>query len=316
VVLAVAEGAWVSQPATVQLAGGRQATYEVVGTGEPLLWIEGGPGFPADLGRPDVELLADRFCCYLIDAPGCGGSTPPAERRDWDHLGHARFFDEVRQALGLGPVTVMGHSWGGLIALTYATLVPAAVARCMVVDGYAGDSSVDLAEADAEQQAAFQRLAHYPWFPDALRLRQAFLAPPADPAAAPPQDPQGLRWRLYFADPERPSSLAHAERLVRAESRFNREVMEVWESDGLYASVDITPLLPRIACPTLVLVGRHDPVCGPVWARPLVAGVPDATLVVFADSGHVPAYEEPEAFRRTVLDWCSAHPIGEQPTPV
>jgi pimeloyl-ACP methyl ester carboxylesterase len=182
VVLAVAEGAWVSQPATVQLAGGRQATYEVVGTGEPLLWIEGGPGFPADLGRPDVALLADRFCCYLIDAPGCGGSTPPAERRDWDHLGHARFFDEVRQALGLGPVTVMGHSWGGLIALTYAALAPAAIARCIVVDGY--------------------------------------------------------------------------------------------------------------------------------------AGVPDATLVVFADSGHVPAYEEPEAFRRAVLDWCSAHPIGEQPTPV
>ena len=42
----------------VDLKGGGQASYTVVGDGEPLLWLEGGPGFPAKLGRPDCELVA------------------------------------------------------------------------------------------------------------------------------------------------------------------------------------------------------------------------------------------------------------------
>jgi pimeloyl-ACP methyl ester carboxylesterase len=53
-----------------------------------------------------------------------------------------RFFEEVRDALGLGPVTVMGHSWGGLIAVLFAAMFPESVRRCIVVDGYAGDGSV------------------------------------------------------------------------------------------------------------------------------------------------------------------------------
>src|SRR5258705_2887404 len=110
----------------MDLGGGRTAAYEVIGEGEPLFYFQGGPGFSANLLRPAAELLADRFAVHLVDPHGSGGSTPPADASQYDHLGTARFYDEVRQALGIERATMMGISFGGVVALTYAALYPEA----------------------------------------------------------------------------------------------------------------------------------------------------------------------------------------------
>ena len=94
----------------VALSGGRQATYEIVGEGDPAIWFEGGPGFNAALGGGDCEVLADRFRCYLVDALGTGGTTPPRDKRQYGAKGVARFYNEVRRALRLADVTLLGHS--------------------------------------------------------------------------------------------------------------------------------------------------------------------------------------------------------------
>ena len=90
----------------VRLGDGRSATYEVLGSGPPLLTFVGGPGMPARFMRPDARLFADRFTCYLIDPHGSGGSTPPQDEAAYEPEGHARFYEDVRRALDLGPVSV------------------------------------------------------------------------------------------------------------------------------------------------------------------------------------------------------------------
>ena len=84
----------------VALDGGQRATFRVFGDGDPLLSFPGGPGFPAMLQLDDEELLRDRFAVHLIDPHGSGGSSPPDDPAAYDHLGHARFYEEVRRALG------------------------------------------------------------------------------------------------------------------------------------------------------------------------------------------------------------------------
>src|SRR5580700_9097051 len=91
----------------IDLGGGRRVAYEVIGDGEPLLYFQGGPGFSASLLRDDAELLGDRFAVHLIDPPGSGGSTPPSDPALYDHIGHARFYEDVRQSLGVGAATIM-----------------------------------------------------------------------------------------------------------------------------------------------------------------------------------------------------------------
>ncbi len=108
----------------VGLPGGRTASYKIMGTGRPALMFACGPGFSASYTNGVAELLSDELCSYLIDPHGSGSSTPPASAADYSPEGHARFYEEVREALGPPDVVVLGRSFGATTALTYAALFP------------------------------------------------------------------------------------------------------------------------------------------------------------------------------------------------
>jgi proline iminopeptidase len=281
------------------LPGGHQVEWEAVGEGPPLLWIEGGPGLPAHLARPDVALFADRFRCHLVNAPGCGRSTPPASTDGYSLEAHVRYFDEVRRALGLGPVTLMGHSWGGLVALALAIEVPEAVERIVVLDGYAGEASVSEDAAAAERDQALDRVRDAPWFEDAVTR---FAVDDANETARELDGRFAACWPLYFAAPASDRSRPHIERLAR-ETRWNIDVVRAWAPEP---QIDLRPSLARLDIPVLVVVGEHDFICGPVWARAIADAAPRATYHEVADAGHMPQYEAPTEVRRVVLDWLEA----------
>ena len=113
-----------TQSQTVELRGGRRATYQVIGDGEPALVLPGGPGLAAGYMRTAAELFADRWRCHLVDPHGSGGSSPPTDPAHYAPQGHVEFYEEVREALALPAVTVIGHSFGATTTLTYAALRP------------------------------------------------------------------------------------------------------------------------------------------------------------------------------------------------
>lgn len=282
----------------LELPDGRIVEWEARGGGGPLLWIEGGPGFPAHLARPDVDLIADRFRCHLVNAPGCGRTSPPIDPAGYSLDAHVEFFEAVRAALSLDRVTLMGHSWGGLVAIAFAALRPDKVRRLVVIDGYAGEGSVTERAAMAERDRAFDRVRDRPWFETALEAFDATI----DSRTMTEEELVETFIRclpLYFADPESDASIAHIERL-RREFRWNIDVMERWDSGELD---DVVPLLPQVSCPTLVMVGELDFICGPVWNRPIAEGIRGARYVEFEGIGHLPQYEAPERFRTELFTW-------------
>src|ERR1017187_2969033 len=125
-----------SMTEAVGLPGGRAASYEAIGSGRPTLMFAGGPGFTASYMNGDAELLSDVLCSYLIDPHGSGSSTPPADLAGYSPEGHARFYEQVRQALALPQVVVLGHSFGATTALTYAALYPRSTAACVAVAAF------------------------------------------------------------------------------------------------------------------------------------------------------------------------------------
>ena len=82
-------------------------------------------------------------------------------------------------------------------------------------------------------------------------------------------------------------------------SSFTGEVAQYFFG-SLAPGYDLRPRLAEIGVPTLVAVGRYDWVCPPVAGRILAAGIPDAELVEFTESGHFPFSEEPAAFQAAV----------------
>lgn len=295
----------------VALRDGRSATYEVIGSGsEPLLSFVGGPGLSAKLMRPDARLFAERFTCYLIDPHGSGRSTPPRDATAYDPAGHARFYDEVRRALGLGPVNVHGVSFGGTVALSYAALFPEVTSRCIAVSAFAVGEELDEeegGEAAAEMEAALARHADAAWYPEAREIWDEWT-----PRALAATDPEEVRamiatvWPLYAAYPDRPD-VRKALDEARAMLEVDLRAVKAWES-GLYQRGDLRPLLPRIECPTLVLCGALDLIGGPAQSRQIAPRVAGAELLVLPDCGHMPALEQPQSYRDAVLEWCAAHP--------
>ena len=288
----------------VSLGDDRRASYEIVGEGEPLLMFMGGPGLPARLIWKDAELLAGRFASYLIDPHGSGESSPPADPGAYDHLGHARFYDEVRRALGLGRVSVHGLSFGGTVALTYAALFPEETIRCLAVSAFGLGTDVDEAEGgegEAEMDAMLQRHAGAPWYAGARATWDAWTERTlAAENAAEAEEMFATVLPLYFAHPDRPDVAAGIAEF-RSRLAVDLEASKAWEN-GLYQTTDLRPLLGDVSCPTLVAAGEVDLICGPAQAARIASAVSGSELIVFPDCGHFPALEAPGPYQRALLD--------------
>jgi len=292
---------------SIELAGGRRATYEVVGEGEPILYFQGGPGFSASLLRDEADVLSDRFSIYLIDPHGSGGSTPPADASLYGPEGHAHFYDEVRQALGLVRVTVMGISFGSLVALTYAALFPEATVRCVAIASRVIGQEQEGEEQADEMERFLARHEGASWYPSARQTWDEWTERVLAASNATEVDAMMAEvLPLYTADPGRPGVRAMIDSW-RRDAQSDLAAAKAWEG-GLWQRIDIRPLLPRIKCPTLLLVGELDLICGPSQAKLIAEELPEAEVVSVPDCGHFIPAEAPDAFRAAVIEFCERHP--------
>ncbi|MGH2914354.1 MAG: alpha/beta fold hydrolase [Solirubrobacteraceae bacterium] len=285
---------------SVDVGPGRVASFEAIGRGPPLFYFVGGPGFSAALLRDQAELLSDRLAVHLIDPHGSGGSTAPSDPSHYDPAGHAYFYDEVRRALSIESAVIMGESFGALVALSYAALFPDATRVCISVSGRVVGSEVESEEAAAEMQTFLQRHSRQPWYPSARKTWDEWtdrILATDDPHEADTMMAEILP--LYTADPDRPAVQKMIEQF-RREMQCDLVAAKVWES-GLWQRIDVRPLLSDIKCPTLVLVGELDMICGPAQGRVIADAVTDAEMVTIAGSGHFVGVEQPERFREEII---------------
>jgi len=293
------------------LPGGRTASYHTIGTGRPALMFAGGPGFTASYMDGDAHLLADTLCSQLIDPHGSGSSSPPATPADYSPEGHARFYEEVRQALGLPPLVVLGHSFGATTALTYAAMFPESTAACVAVGAFGIGPDADAlqgGEAEAETEALMARHSNSSWYAAARPVMDSWTERLlAATEATEMEQMMATVLPFYVAEPDKPDVAAGLATLSRA-MKADLAAGHAWEG-GLYQSVDLRPQLGRITSPTLIVAGELDFLCGPAQADPIAAAIAGSRLVMLPECGHFPSIEAPEAYRRAVVEFLR-HPTA------
>jgi proline-specific peptidase len=275
----------------VEHAGGR-TWYRVVGEGatgrDPLVCLHGGPGSTHNYFAPLERLAEDGRAVVLYDQLGCGRSDRP-EAIEWSVR---LFLDELaalREELGLQQIHLLGTSWGGMLALEHA------------LGGQGGLTSLVLSSTLASIDE---------WVAEARRLRAEL---PAEvvarldrhEAAGTYDDPE-YRAALDVFDDRfvRRGAIGRPE-LPLMKAGLGRESYRAmvgpneWTVTGALRGWDVRARLGEIAVPALVVRGRHD-MCTERIAATLLAGLPDAREVVFAESSHMPALEEPERYREVV----------------
>lgn len=294
---------------TIDLPGGRRASYQVVGSGQPALMFPGGPGFAADYMLPDAEMFSDVLQSYLIDPHGSGESTPPIDPIEYTPEGHAAFYEEVRQALGLQDVVVLGHSFGAITGLAYCGMYPDAVRRLVCVAGSAasGEPTGAGAGSDVEEQweRSLSRHSGAEWYEEARSILDSWterVLATNNPAEV--EQMMVTVLPLYTAHPEKPE-VAEALRSMDDYLTADLACMKAWES-GVYQSFDLRPLVQRIQCPTLVVAGELDFICGPPSAELIAQTLDDCQKVVIPDCGHILVCEAPAAYRRAVERFLTA----------
>jgi proline iminopeptidase len=237
-----------------------------------LIVMHGGPGFDHASLRPYFDRFADTHQVLYIDHRGNGRST--GERETWTL---AQWGDDVHglcQALGIEKPVVLGQSFGGMVAMSYAARHPDAPAK-LILSSTAG--RMDLAAT----YAMMEKLGGA----EARAVAEAFwTAPSAEGADA----YMSVCMPLYNPGPPRDGS-------NRARAIMRREVMfHFIESEQ--RGMDLLTPLSAVRCPTLVMAGGLDPITPLSCAEAIMAALPQdlAELVVFEGAGHGAYRDEPE----------------------
>lgn len=292
--------------ATGQLRGGWHeldidgvnVAFEVRGAGPIVVVHSGGPGMSATYMRmPEVE----RFATVVYLDPVATGRSGRIPDGDYSEQAYARIAAELIRTLPGERAVFLGHSHGGMVALQLAVDHPEVLHGVIVYEGRATD--IGLVEDATDRVDAFVR--RFPGDADAEDARAAWGDAVAmeDPSSTDDvlTDPRTVRQRLlpvYLGDFRRRADVM--ERLKEVESFIdpNRQPGAAW---------DLRSALPEVDVPVAVFVGRYDFICGPRAAAEIWQDVPGAELVTFAESGHFPHLEEPNAFTIAVQRFVTAH---------
>jgi proline iminopeptidase len=262
-----------------------------------LFCLNGGPGLPCDYLRATHAPFADQgFRVVIHDQLGTGASDHPDDPALWTIGRYVEEVETVRRALGLGKVHLLGHSWGGWLAIEYAVTYHDNLETLILTD-----TCADMPHLARELDRLRDALG-----PETVAMMQRHEAEgtydhPEYAAAVKLLDQRHIR-RLD----EMPAPVK------RSREGFNFPIYMTMQGPNEYHYIgnlkdwNRVPELPRITVPTLILVGMYDAIT-PACALRMKQALPNAELTVFRNSSHSPAYEEPEAYARRLGTFLAEH---------
>lgn len=260
------------------------------GSGPLLLVLHGGPSLGSAYLKDGLAPLARDRQVVLFDQRGIGASplpdsTVPTLRQSLSDI------DAVREHFGADRMVLLGHSWGGYLALAYAERHSDHLAGLVLV------ATTEPGSRYAERLALTLRERRTD--ADSLALLELFTSRGfAEGDTATMNRIYQTTFRHWFGDTALAARLAPG--LDRAAAERGREVGQALsEGEGGGATWSA---LDRITVPTLIIHGDQDP--EPLeMARDLSVGIPDAELAIMPGVGHFPMLERPEAFVAVVRGW-------------
>ena len=256
-----------------------------VGAGPLVVVLHGGPGVSHDYLLPQYDRLAIGRELLYYDQRGGGQSPVPRETPvGWRE--HVADLDGIREALGIERLTLLGYSWGGLLALLYLLEHPGRVERLALVS--------PASPTAAAGRVFDRRFAERMNAPEIVAAREALRTGglrERDPAAY-----QRRAFELSVAGYFRDFAAVHGLTSFRVTARTQKAV---WESLGEY---DLRPRLREYSAraplpPSLVVHGTYDPI--PIEGSRELAALLRAPVTELA-VGHCPHVEATEAFVRAI----------------
>ena len=271
--------------------------WREIGQGQPILVLHGGPDFSHNYLLPDMDRLAVAFRLIYYDQRGRGKSAHNVQPDDVSIQSEVADLDAIREFLGLESLALLGHSWGGVLAMEYAIRHPQRVSHVILMNS---------AAASHEDYILFQE-AHGKRAARVLE-KQKVLSSTAKYQAGDPQTVAEY-YRLHFS-----TTLRQAEQLERLidslRASFTSEgILKAWAIEERLmnqtqrsSEYDLLPLLKQLRMPALVIHGEYDFIPVEV-AIHIAQAIPRARLLLLQGCGHFTYLECPQDVRKAIVDF-------------
>ncbi|MEZ5832831.1 MAG: proline iminopeptidase-family hydrolase [Dongiaceae bacterium] len=263
-------------------------------TRAPLIAIHGGPGGSHDYLLPLTKLSEERTI-ILYDQLDCGESDKPNDPANWTVDRFVAEVDALRRALEIERCILLGHSWGGLIAVEYAArgapgLEGAIFASALIsTPRWVADNAAHRAVLPIDVQITLDR------------HEQAGTTSSPDYQAA-----LGVLMKRHFCrmDTE-PAEIARLFRNMNGKLYRTLWGEVEFACTGTLSDYDGSALLPRIGVPSLFVCGEFDESTS-MANRDFASLTPNSKVSIIPGASHMPMFENPTAFLTALRWFCGA----------
>ena len=251
-----------------------------------MVLLHPGVGLDGSVFLPGANRLATTHKLFLVDLPG-NGHSPDGNRHDWSLAGFAEALERFVRKRKLEDWTLLGHSFGGFVAMQYLVDFPGSASRVIASCTDADEDPAPGAPEDpfeglpedvaASVRAAFDREHDVETVDECRRV--------------------WLEQMPFFVGaPDR------VETLRRAFSDVAYRV-EIMREDRDWGELRALPALRESDIPVLAIAGEHDRATPPAAARRIAEAAPRGELLMIEGAGHFPFAEAPDAYWGGVRDW-------------
>ena len=270
-----------------------------IGDGHTIVVLHGGPDFDHTYLVPELDRLAASARLIYYDQRGRGRSAAVAA----EEVGIESELTDLAaltREVATDPVALLGHSWGGVLAMEYAARYPERVSHLILMD---------TGPASASEWARFREYLRALRAPGEVE-EMAQLAATTRYAAGDVQAELDY-YRIHFRSTVPAEHLEELLRRLRAHFTEDTVLAARAIEQRLYAQTclrpeyDLVPALSALPIPTLVLCGEHDFIPIEMAAR-IADAMPGARLGVIDGCGHFPYLERPDMVHELVAGLINA----------
>lgn len=279
---------------------GRQVAVQVDGSGDPIVFLH-GLGSTSESWQSTIDCLGGSMLTIAIDLAGHGRSA--RDRGDYSITANAVLVRGVLDRLGIDQALIVGHSYGGGVALAEAVIFPEKVAGLALVasGGLGPEAAFVLRVMSLPFVGEIASLAIHPWLVSRL---------------------DATLDRLSSFGFREPSELRQTRQTLRslsdlaARGTFLDTLRGVVNVRG--QQVNGAERLDRVGdIPVLVVWGDRDPMLPSSHADVVGRAIPHARIEIFAGAGHFPHAQDPDRLAGLLVDVATSafRPPLHEPAP-
>ena len=269
---------------------GTQLYYKVLGSGEPILIIHGGPGLSHHYLLPNLKSLSEKYKLIFYDQRASGSSAQDLDANSVTIDNFIKDIDALREAFDLKTLNIMAHSWGGILAMKYATIYPNNIRSLILVNSVGANSEIaNLSNIELAKRFTDE---------DSLQRTQILKSEEFQKRSAESIESLmklGFKHQFYNK-----SYLDSLDLSINENYLITSQLLQNLSDD--LNDFDFHADLKTIQCPTLLIYGNYDPLTQ-LAAIKIHESIDNSELVILEKCGHFPFIEKEEEFRKVLVDF-------------